>query len=174
MKKLVLIVSLFCAVSTFAQTADEMKQAPPKHEVKGNALFLVFGIFEAGYERLLNEESGIGIVGTVPLRSDVDLNYAIEGYYRYYFGEKYAAGFFAEGFAMLNNSRDEYTIPFSWAVQTKTYTDLAMGIGIGGKWVSKRGVLLELNVGFGRQLFHGSERSTEFIGKGGITVGYRF
>ena len=52
-------------------------------------------------------------------------------------------------------------------------TDFALGIGVGGKWVTKRGFLAELNFGFGRNLFN-SDSNEDFIGKVGITLGYRF
>ena len=56
-------------------------------------------------------------------------------------------------------------------------TDFAFGIGLGGKWISKKGVTFEINAGLGRNLFseyNKEDRNYEFIGRGGISVGYRF
>jgi hypothetical protein len=50
-----------------------------------------------------------------------------------------------------------------------------LGIGLGGKWITKKGLLLEVNAGVGRNLFNNRyDRDFELIGRGGITVGYRF
>lgn len=114
---------------------------------------------------------------------DWDLNFSVTPYYRYYFGNKPAAGFFAEGFGMLNNFRDYYSTYIGdwnsgigyWENNRKTRTDFALGIGIGGKWISRKGVLLEINAGVGRNIFGGSyDGEFELVGRGGITVGYRF
>jgi len=181
MKKILItgIVMLSCLCINAQETnAVEF----PRNEFKGNALFLILGSFELTYERLLNEESGVGISVTAPfIRDDWDLNFAITPYYRYYFGNKPAAGFFAEGFGMLNNFRD-YSANFIgnwdtgfWEYNRKNRTDFALGVGIGGKWITRRGVLLEINAGVGRNLFGGGlDGDYEIVGRGGITVGYRF
>jgi len=149
-----------------------------KNELKGNALALVFGSFNVSYERILNEESSLGVSVNVPFDKDNwDINYTLTGYYRYYFGKKPAVGFFGEVFGMLNNV-DEYVSNDSsdYYYQQKTLTDFALGIGLGGKWVTKKGLLLEINGGLGRNLFNNQydDRDYELIGRLGISVGYRF
>ncbi|MBN4057903.1 DUF3575 domain-containing protein [Olleya sp. AH-315-K02] len=142
------------------------------NEVKLNGLFLVLGAVEITYERLLNDESGVGISVFLPIDNDVkdDIDYYISPYYRMYFGKKYAAGFFVEGFGMLNSARDDS----SFFSSGNKKTDFALGLGFGGKWITKRGFLAELNFGVGRNLFNTKENGNEIIGKGGITIGYRF
>lgn len=177
MKKLALALCVFCFTFTHAQTeSNEVTSQNPKHEIKGNALFLVLGSLEITYERLLNEDSGIGITASVPFDKDTwDLNYAFTGYYRHYFGKRYAQGFFAEGFAMLNNTQFYITEDWlNWSFNKRNYTDLALGFGIGGKWISKRGVMLETNIGIGRQLFNANKTGDEIVGRFAVTVGYRF
>lgn len=146
-------------------------------EVKLNVLYAVVGAFEISYERTLNEESGIGASLLLPYSSlDSSLNYYFSPYYRFYFGKKYAAGFFVEGFGMLNSEDRVNSFIGNGAgliSQTEAITDFALGIGLGGKWVSKKGFIGELNLGIGRNLFN-PDQGTELIGKLGITVGWRF
>jgi len=149
-----------------------------KNEIKGNALALVLGSFGVAYERILNEESAVGFAINVPFTDDLlDINYTATAYYRYYFGEKPAAGFFGEAFGMLN-SIDDYVYDennFFFNGEQRTLTDFAIGVGLGGKWVTKKGLLLELNVGVGRNLFNNRfDRDYEIVGRAGVSVGYRF
>ena len=121
----------------------------------------------------------MGISVNLPFDKDNwDINYAVTGYYRYYFGKKPAAGFFGEAFGMLNNV-DDYVYfdePNNYTWKQETLTDFALGIGLGGKWIAKNGLLLEINAGVGRNLFNNQydDRDYELIGRAGITVGYRF
>ena len=114
------------------------------------------------YERTINEESAFGLNVVIPFDDDINdgLNYYISPYYRFYFGNKYAAGFFVEG--------------FDTTVKEDNITDFALGIGLGGKWITKSGFIGELNLGFGRNLFNSDRYDYEIIGKVGITLGYRF
>lgn len=78
---------------------------------------------------------------------------------------------------MLNNVDDwVYEESPNYSYEPKTLTDFALGIGLGGKWVTKKGLLLEINAGVGRNLFNNKydDRDYELIGRAGITVGYRF
>lgn len=183
MKKIGVVAALlFSGICINAQ--EDSPPDFPRNEFKGNALLLILGSFELTYERLINDESGLGVSLNIPyIYDDWNLNFSVSPYYRYYFGNKPAAGFFAEGFAMLNNFRDYYSTYVGdwnsgtgyWNYTRKTRTDFALGIGIGGKWVSKKGVLLEINTGVGRNIFGGSyDGEFELVGRGGITVGYRF
>ncbi|MGC6432350.1 MAG: DUF3575 domain-containing protein [Jejuia sp.] len=148
------------------------------NELKLNGLFLVLGAFEVTYERTLNEESGFGVTLFLPIDDDVsdDIKYYVSPYYRFYFGKKYAAGFFVEGFGMLN-STVSYELEFtsdSFIERNDAKTDFALGIGIGGKWATKSGFIGELGFGVGRNFFNNNDLDFEIIGKGGITIGYRF
>ena len=57
-----------------------------------------------------------------------------------------------------------------------TITDFALGFGIGGKWITKKGFLFEINSGIGRNLFNPKSRDNDYqiVGRGGITIGYRY
>jgi len=170
-------ILLLCIAGLNASAQEENRLDFKKNEFKGNALFLVLGTLELTYERLINEESGVGISVHVPFTNESDINFSVTPYYRFYFGKKPAAGFFVEGFGMLNQVEDYiYDYNSNFEDKEKTIIDFAFGLGLGGKWITKRGVLFEINAGIGRNLFneYNDNRDYEFIGRGGITVGYRF
>lgn len=177
MKKMLLVFVVLCSISTInAQNEEAVSQEIlKKHEVKLNAFMLVLGAFEVGYEHLLDEESGVGISVFIPYDSEIsdDISYYASPYYRYYFGKKYAAGFFLEGFGMLNRVNRDVDFIFDDGVDNWT-TDFALGIGLGGKWITKKGLTGEVNFGIGRNLFESGDTDYDFIGKFGITVAYRF
>ncbi len=166
--------AILCSLTGFSQETEE--NSFKQNEVKLNGLYLVIGAFEVTYERLLNEESAVGVNVFLPFDEDIsdDINYYISPYYRFYFGNKYAAGFFIEGFGMLNSINEYDIFNVSSHRDKNTITDFALGIGLGGKWVTNRGLLGEINFGVGRNLFNGNDYDSEFVGKLGITIGYRF
>ena len=183
MKKIILIVALNVSLFSFGQDSTQPKMG--KDEFKINTILLIAGAIDVGYERVLNEESAIGVSVFIPITDEINTKFMLTPYYRYYFGQKPASGFYLEGFGSLNSVEDEiyvYTPNFDPAFSDYQYkqinvTDFAFGIGLGGKWISKKGVTFEINAGFGRNLFseyNKDDRNYEFIGRGGISVGYRF
>ena len=185
MKKLLLLTLLSISLCSFGQDKPTTKFI--KNEYKINALELIMGAFDLGYEHVLNEESALGVSLFLPISDGFDTKFMLTPYYRYYFGAKPASGFFMEGFGCLNAMEDEVFIytpnldPAFYDYQLKqiNITDFAFGIGLGGKWISKKGVTFELNLGVGRNLFskynnNDYDRMYEVIGRGGISVGYRF
>ena len=183
MKNFLLIAVFF--VSTFGFGQDKSNPIIGKDELKINAIFLLAGSLEVGYERVLNEESAIGASLLVPISNDTNVNFMLTTYYRYYFGAKPCAGFFMEGFGALNSVQDEIYVYapnldpafYDYSYKRLNITDFALGIGLGGKWISKKGVTFELSGGLGRNLFsnyNDQDRNFQFIGRGGISVGYRF
>ncbi|MEO0572031.1 MAG: DUF3575 domain-containing protein [Bacteroidota bacterium] len=176
MKKVFLLVLLGLYISTvFAQNQAKAVALDNNNEIRLNALYLILGAIEVDYEYVLNDESGLGVSVFLPIDEDIEIKYYVAPYYRFYFGKKPAAGFFAEGFMMLNNTEDDgdgLIVPNISEPQGPV-TDLALGIGIGGKFLTNRGFLAEISLGVGRNLFT-DDSPFEFIGKGGIKIGYRF
>lgn len=164
--------------STNAQERKESTDSTyyGKHEIKLNAILLVVGAFEVNYEYLLNEEMGLGISAFAAYDDSVieDIDYYISPYFRYYFGKKYASGFFVEGFGMLNRTDRNVNLIFLESEDSNFVTDFALGFGLGSKWVTKRGWMFEFNYGIGRNLFNNKESDLDLIGKFGISLGYRF
>lgn len=182
MKKITCFCLFLLSSLGFAQVAEPVVSFP-KNEFKGNALFLVLGAPEFTYERLLNDESGIGISVNFALENDFETRFSLTPYYRFYFGKKPAAGFFVEGFTMLNvidideNYYYNGTDPVVSDYNSESYADVAIGIGLGSKWITKRGILFELSGGIGRNLLNSEKNDYlghTFVGRFGITLGYRF
>lgn len=87
--------------------------------------------------------------------------------------KKPAAGFFIEGFTAINSGVSTTYYDNNGNITNKDrFTDLALGFGLGSKWIHKKGFLFEINAGIGRNLFNND--SFEIIPRGGITFGYRF
>lgn len=183
--KNLLTVMCFCII-TLSYSQETKEDSVKKNEIKGNAISLVVGYPEFTYERILNNESGVGISIGFAADNNIDTKFTLSPYYRFYFGKKPAAGFFVEGFAMVNSidTGDYYYYDYSFDpnyypnyVKGETYTDFALGFGVGSKWITKKGFLFEIYGGVGRNLLN-SEKNDFYghtiVGKGGITVGYRF
>ncbi len=168
MKKVTLIAMLFMiSLSAFSQ--EETK--PKKNELKINLPYLIGGIPEIGYEYLINNESGVGIDLLFSIDKDTPIDFALTTYYRIYFGEKPTAGFFVEGFGMLNTAEgEEYYDIFDSISHYET--DFALGVSVGGKFMTNKGVIFEICGGVGRNLFN--ERASDIIPRMGLTIGKRF
>jgi hypothetical protein len=65
-----------------------------RNELKGNALFLVLGAGEITYERLINEDSGLGVSLFFVKEEDFDTQFSLTPYYRSYFGKKNSSWIF--------------------------------------------------------------------------------
>jgi len=177
-----LILSLVFSLNSNAQQQNDSIASlyEKQNEIKLNGVMLLAGAFEASYERNLNEESSVGISFFTPYDTenlDADINYYISPYYRIFFGKKYAAGFFVEGFAMLNSIDRDYEVSSSdgyYTYEEESATDFALGFSLGGKWVSKNGFVFELVGGIGRNLFQNDHNDSQIVGKFGFNLGYRF
>ena len=173
---LVLISHTGVAQTSEEDTADEYAL---NNEIKLNGLILIFGAVEAAYERNLNEQSSLGVSVLVPFADPDDINwninYYISPYYRVFFGKKYAAGFFVEGFGMLNSKERERYEDTGMFLGVEDVTDFGLGIGLGAKWVKSNGFIFEINGGLSRNLFNNADYSEgEVTGKIGFFLGYRF
>ena len=177
MKKLTLSTLLFIASFSLFSQENESKQ----NELKINMSNLIgFKWLDVGYERIINEESSFGFGTLVSLDDKIDgldeyRTFSITSYYRQFFSNKYAQGFFVEAFTMLHSGKYENYYSNSGAYDTvveEKYTDLAVGISVGAKWVTKRGFVAEIYAGIGRDLLNQSD--IEVVGRGGISIGYRF
>lgn len=193
MKKTIFAIALFATFFSFAQD-DEIKDVSKKHEIKINAFnTIVFKAPEFSYEYLLDSESSVGASLMFNLQ-DNDENvdgpryaerFALTPYYRRYFSSKYAWGFFLEAFAMYNVQEDydgfyivdPVTNTSQFVNSNEKSNNFALGLSLGGKFVSKKGFVFEFFGGVGRNLI----TSNDAIGDGedivpriGASLGYRF
>lgn len=194
MRKIIILFafSLFC-IKGFSQNEKKEVKDFKKNEIKVNALYLILGAFEVAYERAVDDESAVGgsVLFLLDKAGDTTSGFALSPYYRFYFGAKPVSGFFMEGFSMYQNatrnssyynvgyydSNGNYVYGSNYNKQEKV-SALALGIGLGGKWYTKRGVMFEINCGIGRNISISSNiPNTDYnkiTGKIGITAGYRF
>lgn len=168
MKKVILTVLLL--------TINVLVSAQEKNnEIKVNVGVLIFEGIEVTYERILNNNSSIGISYASLLNTKHKndyLDWYLSPYYRYFLGKKRASGFFFEGFGMLNSTNRNLSLDCGSSVD-ESITDFALGLGMGSKWVTKGGFVGELNIGLGRNLFD-NRGDLKLVGKIGVTLGYRF
>lgn len=193
MKKILLFLCLSTFTLGYSQEKEVavVKEEVPsfkKNELKGNALFLIIGAVEVTYERILNEDSGVGLTFFVAYDdNNFNMKYNVTPYYRFYFGNKPAAGFFLSGFAMYNQFEDycyecdydfggydEYGNYYPYNNDKKVSNNFALGIGVGAKWVVKKGFIVEISSGIGRNIYKSNDYAPDFVGLGGVNLGYRF
>ncbi|MBT8188613.1 MAG: DUF3575 domain-containing protein [Croceitalea sp.] len=181
MKYLSILIVFFLGTLVHAQ--DEiLDDGLDRNELKLNASNLIaFEFLDGSYEYLINEESSIGFGILVNIGDDDVLDeyrtFSFTPFYRQFFSKKYAKGFFVEAFGMFNTGKDEYSDfiydPYYESNEGTKYTDFALGISVGGKFVTKRGFVAEIYAGIGRNLMNG-ENAPEVVGRGGVSLGYRF
>ncbi len=138
------------------------------------------------YEYILGRYSGIGVDLFVNLDGDdygyTDYEkYSLTPYYRQYFFSKEdygARGFYAEGFLKFFIFEEWFyeSINDSFTTNESSFFDTSIGAGIGWKWISQSGFLIDLGVGLGRNL---GLPSDDFVGwevqpRGGLNFGWRF
>ena len=109
---------------------------------------MLFGQFSVEYERIKDDYSSYGIAASYH-----------EGYssahvfYRYYFNSKTdygAKGFFMEGFAGLHTFSDLNEKDGRW--EKKKAIAPGIGFALGKKWINKKGNLLQIHFGIGRDI----------------------
>jgi len=155
-----------------------------------------------GYEKINDSYSSYG--------ADIFLNFndnnasrswsekfSLNPFYRFYFLNKTdfgGEGYFAEVFIKFSNIEYDRNIfnydlfpdePMVTSDEIKAW-DIAPGVGVGRKWVNKKGWTFEYMIGVGRYLFASSENDDipdggsvsdyrpEASFKGGISIGKRF
>lgn len=183
----IVLVLFFATFGAFAQDNATKKSFDFKqNEIKVNAINLIAGaLFEVTYERVINEESGAGIAisSLLERQGDVSKIFQVTPYYRFYFGKKPAAGFFMEGFGTYLSATQISTNYYfgGYYPAEETINATGLGIALGGKWVTRKGILFEVYGGVGRALALSStlknrqfDSGDKILGRFGITVGYRF
>lgn len=190
MKKITLLLLItFLSLQLAAQENEEKKypqDIAKKYELKLNAFSLIgLSSLDVSYEKLINSESsyGVALFYNFSNRDNDNLDYpkkfSITPYYRWFFSEtRYARGFFVEGFGMLNTYEDSFYNFNSGSNSVENQTAFALGISVGGKFVTKSGFTTEVYLGLGRNLLgnDNSNNSSDYsvVGRGGISLGYRF
>lgn len=171
-----LIFFLMVAQGYAQRTAGDMVGS---NELKLNALYLPGGYPELSYERILGNKSAVGIsVGF--FMGSPDSNYATDmlifdkailPYYRYYFGQRRASGFFLEGNTLIYSEKSN--------LQDSRETGLGMGLAVGMKVLVKNNWHIDLLAGGGVGI-NSRDSDSDFLNipdmypRLGIAIGKRF
>ncbi|HBK71783.1 MAG TPA: DUF3575 domain-containing protein [Flavobacteriaceae bacterium] len=194
MKKTLLITLLLITAISFSQEEEKVQPKVKKHELKANAFnLIVFKAADFSYEYLIDSESSFGASLLFNLHDKNSSSYndgphyqekfAFTPFYRRYFSSKYAWGFFLETFGMYNvqeNSRrgghyDYVNDVFINSTSTEKANNIAFGVAVGAKFVSRNGFAFEFFGGVGRNVFSSNDKyATELVPRLGASFGYRF
>ncbi len=196
MKVVFTIVIFFIGISGFSQevtqevvsqevTQEIFPRDIAKNELSINAFNLVvFGAIDVAYERIIDPSSSWSVEGFILAlnRESESADYvftrtaSLTGKYKYFFGDRSTWGFYVNGMAMLSTGEyyeDIYDMDGFYSSRVdQEYTDLALGFGLGGKWVSKQGFFLDLSTGIGRNLLNSD--SPIVVGQFNVNLGKRF
>lgn len=202
MKKLLLFTTVFLiSINCIAQEGQNDDQTDSqkrldkfnevkKHEVSLDVVAAIAGLgINPRYEYVLGRYSGVGVDLNIGILDDEDTfdyyeTFSITPYYRQYFFSKEdygAKGFYGEGFLKYYSFRTDNSF-FSGNsndFDTTTFNEISMGVGIGWKWVSDSGFLIDVGIGIGRNLGIADDRNETFnlpeiSGRGGVNFGWRF
>lgn len=202
MKYYLLLIAIFLSTASQAQETTgepepaqqtaiepETEEQARKHEVSLDVITaLVFPAFNPRYEYLLNTHSSVGAelsIYFIDEESEIAEyeTFNFTAFYRQYLfdrGDLGAKGFYAEGFMKYYTFEDEVIIFIGGGPMdniTDTFSDLALGVGIGWKWVNSAGFVIDINLGLGRDLGIGDESPSldrDFAARGGVNFGWRF
>ena len=167
MKKILLAAVAFVSSFTYAQ-----------QEVKVDLLdALAFKTLEVSYEYYTSERSSVGVSALFNFeKRSADFRYnekrMITPYFRHYFTNNTNWNYFGEVFMGINTGEKEIEVEGSTIKQYKEYTDGALGIAFGSKYVSSGGFVIDVHAGLGRNMFSSESRSV--VPRVGINLGYRF
>ncbi|MEZ7527514.1 DUF3575 domain-containing protein [Cloacibacterium normanense] len=164
MKKLITTLAVICSSLAFSQSEN--------NEFKVNILYTAIGMPELSYERLISDNSSVGasLAFSLDKKEDMDLRLSFTPYYRMFFGQKKAAGFFIEANSIVINYVD--TIYFDGtSSKYETRTGFGLGAAAGAKFLTKNNLIGEVYGGVGRVF---GDNSLGAYPRFGITLGKRF
>lgn len=189
-KTLILALVLLSAGSIFGQrynqnhnqvyNRDVIRQSAPlmqlgNNEFRFNLAYAIAGLPEISYERFIADNMGIGLSAAFSLEKaeDMSLRSILIPYYRLYFGQKKASGFFIEGNMGFVNIRNSYVYDGGWGSSYLGDLNSYVGFGaaIGFKLLTRNGFVGEVYLGGGRNVGNSDDGGYPRIG---ITIGKRF
>lgn len=186
MKKICLLLVLMIPHITFSQEQEDLDpRDSAKNELSVGALnLLAFGAIDITYERILNPHSSWG-VETFFLAFNREKEQTVDAYekdisvagkYKYFFSDNASAsGFYVNALTMISSGEynpEEGSSDPDQLTPEERYTDLALGFGAGGKFISRQGFFLDLGMGIGRNIF--SSNSPTIVGQFNFNLGFRF
>lgn len=170
-------LALTCTLLAFsALRAQESEKPLHANEIRLNVLGLVApGLLDLSYERLLDQNQSLGLQAAFYIPSDGDdeyiFNQSVSALYRLYTSkEGYAEGFFLQlGLNMASVNNDVIDL-FENRIETEFF--FGPEVGMGGKWVIRKGLTIELGASLSRTIL--SDNAREFNGQYWLSIGKRF
>lgn len=170
MKSWFFYIMILLTMGASAQQTDNTLN----NELKGNLLFTLLEFPEINYERILGDDNAMGLALGFALDSDIDYRFAALPYYRFYFGQPRAKGFFLELNANFASFRDGEYFDFNGdLVREQNQFLFGMGAAAGVKFMSSSNLVGEVYVGLGRY-FNDDDWYQWGYPRIGITIGKRF
>ena len=167
MKKLTLFLLFISILQANAQT----------NEIKIDILDIIaIRALDITYEHNINEESSVGISALFNLEKEsADFRYneefVLTPYYRHYFSTTNNLKMFGDFYGALNTGNiPERKLEVG---DDNTYTDFGVGLGLGVKYTSDSGFVVDVHVGAARNLFN-TDYSREVVPRVGISLGKQF
>ena len=158
-----------------------------KNELKLNLFSAVLSTLDISYERLLKDNTSIGLSGSYCFFSEPyegfssDYLWSFIPYYRLYFSKKPSSGFFIEANAVAAQTREitglsYYDSANNYIEQTTYHDNLGYGIGfsLGAKFLTAKGLIGEAHVGLGRYLNAKGDYMPKTYPRFGVLIGKRF
>lgn len=185
-RKLTIMVMMAFCFNAFCQVTDKSNNANPNqsrnNEVRLNMVMAIIGFPEINYERFIADNMGVGLAAAISLEKpeNMTMRSMILPYYRVYFGEKKASGFFIEGnMAVVGEKYAEYIDvldptynSYYWTANGyKSATSFGFGAAVGFKFLTRNGVVGEFFLGAGRLFGNTIEGGYPRVG---ICLGKRF
>ena len=157
--------ALICKVSS-AQT----------NEIKVDIFdILALLALDISFEHNLNTESSIGISALYNFAKPnmsfrYEQEFSLTPYYRQTFFKKGNINYFGEFFGSINSGNRTADLADG---EDSKYTDFALGVGFGGKYVTANGFVADIHAGIGRNLFN-IDNSAGIVPRVGISIGKEF
>lgn len=183
-----LLTLLFALLATVASAQENTKSKTDsttaaknidgKSEIKINLLMGILAMPEISYERLFDNNTGLGLSVSLGLEDDIEYKWGFIPYYRVYFGNsRKSSGFFIEANAAVMQTKEfDYYYDYSSGIsrlKNQARWNFGMGAAAGGKFLTKNGFIGELSLGVGR-FFNRNNDGLEAYPRVGISIGKRF
>lgn len=136
---------------------------------------LVMKTLEVSYEHYIGSQSSVGISALFNFQGRTsDFSYNEKNmftpFFRHYFTTSKNWNYFGELFLGINTGEEEVRI--SGATAYRNYTDGALGVSVGTKYISNGGLMVSVLGGLGRNMF--TNKSPVIVPRVGLNIGYRF
>lgn len=179
MRKILLFWSLmaFVFVSHAQESRRERAAARPNHIMLDPISLIAGPVLNFSYERAINEDVGLGVHSLLGLGA-MDEMIQFSPFGRLYVGGSHGAGFFMEAFVPIVNKEETFEkysdAHANYIEVTEQRTSVGLGVGLGGKWLFKRNLMLEVGGGIARKFINTTDNMESITGKWMVGFGYAF